>query len=172
MEELARSCAVARCAVRSRAGLPRSRNSTVSADRSEIGAADAQHGGGPRAIAQGSAAAARAIVVEYVVAVTTGGGDGSGTGSRVWVQLFGDERPQGTGEIELRDDDRIDLASTARLPIFTPGRTDRFRFEAAPVGNLTDVRLWHDRSSDRPSWCGPRAASQRWRSAPPPARGS
>ena len=63
--------------------------------------------------------------------------------------------------MELRDDDRIDLGATGARPMLTCGGTDRFRLEAPPVGNLTDVRLWHDSSSDRPSWCARQTALAR-----------
>jgi hypothetical protein len=63
--------------------------------------------------------------------------------------------------MELRDDDRIDLGATGARPMLSCGGTDRFRLEAPPVGNLTDVRLWHDGSSDRPSWCARQTALAR-----------
>ena len=63
--------------------------------------------------------------------------------------------------MELRDDDRLDLGATGARPMLSCGGTDRFRLEAPPVGNLTDVRLWHDGSSDRPSWCARQPALAR-----------
>ncbi|KAB1274495.1 Polycystic kidney disease protein 1-like 2 [Camelus dromedarius] len=78
----------------------------------------------------------------YLVTVYTGHRRGAATSSKVTVTLYGLD-----GESEphhLSDPD---------IPVFERGGVDVFLLSTLfPLGDLRNLRLWHDNSGDRPSW--------------------
>ena len=77
----------------------------------------------------------------YVVEVKTGNVDKADTRARVWLQLIGTKGQ--TEEIELDNTGVVDRRRNT---------LDRYGFTRPSVGELRQVRIWHDNTGQGPGW--------------------
>jgi len=79
--------------------------------------------------------------MEYEFLVRTGGKENAGTNSEVQVQLFGQK-----GQTEAMKLDNPGINDFKRYAY------DHFTVAGAEVGDLKNIRVWHDNSGKQPGW--------------------
>ncbi|KAM6148889.1 lipoxygenase homology domain-containing protein 1 isoform 2-T2 [Erethizon dorsatum] len=79
-------------------------------------------------------------LVHYEVEIWTGDVGGAGTTASVYMQIYGEE-----GKTEV-------LVLSSRSKVFDRASKDVFQLEAADVGEVYKIRLWHTGSGFGPSW--------------------
>ncbi|XP_005372931.1 PREDICTED: lipoxygenase homology domain-containing protein 1 isoform X1 [Chinchilla lanigera] len=79
-------------------------------------------------------------LIHYEVEIWTGDVGGAGTTARVYMQIYGEE-----GKTEV-------LFLSSRSKVFDRASKDVFQLEAADVGEIYKIRLWHTGDGFGPSW--------------------